>query len=110
MTRALPFLKNLILQNNIKCSGVWDAFYWKPPFSSRAEGGSVFRSPSDGCEPASVLAQSGVAQVGGKMICALKRSLTRVSSGAVLWYHRPKTFGGLSSWSRWFPSEQAASL
>lgn len=52
----------------------------------------------------------GVAQVGGKIICALKRSLTHVSSDAVLLYGRPKTFGGLTSWSRWVPSEQATSL
>lgn len=52
----------------------------------------------------------GAAQAGGKITCALKRSLTHVSSDAVLLYRRPKTFGGLTSWSRRVPSEQASSL
>lgn len=52
MTRALPVLKNLSLQNSMKHSGERDGFHWKPPISSCAEGGSVFRPPLDGCEPA----------------------------------------------------------
>lgn len=53
VTRALPFLKNLSVENNVKFSGEWDGFYWKPPISSCAKGGSMFRPPLDGCEPAS---------------------------------------------------------
>lgn len=53
MRRALPFLKNLSLQNNMKCSGKQEGFYWKPSISSCAKGGSVSRPPLDSCEPAS---------------------------------------------------------
>ena len=109
MMRTLPFLKNLSLRSNMKHSGERDGFYWKPHFQLCRRRQRV-QASLGWLRASKCLAQLGVAQIGGKIICALKRSLTRVSSGAVLLYHRPKTFGGLTSWSRWVPSEQAASL
>lgn len=107
--KSLPFLKTLSVENSVKFSGEWDGFHGKLPISSCAKGGSVFRPPLDGCEPASAWCRRSCTSGRKDNLCSEEvfdpcfiRCCSLVPQAKDLW--------GLTSWSRWVTSEQATSL